>query len=109
MSSYWQRIAFSQTVQNLELLSRYDLNQQLFQNAMQLSEDRIEIDVSEIRDLNEHKNMLVGGVDYLFRSNEEVPAISEEVALRTDKIILYFDTNKQEINLTDDKRNYLDR
>jgi len=73
-------------------------------------EDRIEIDASEVRDLNEHKDMIVGGVDYNFRSYEEVvPAVSEEVALRTDKIILYFDTNKQEINLTDDQRNYLDR
>ncbi len=73
-------------------------------------EDRIEIEASDIRDLNEHKDMLVGGVDYMFRSNEEAaPVVSEEVALRTDKIILYFDTNEQEINLTDDQRNYLDR
>ena len=73
-------------------------------------EDRIEIDASEIRDLNEHKDMIVGGVDYRFRSyEEEIPAVSEEVALRTDKIILYFETNEQEINLTDDQRNYLDR
>ncbi len=70
-------------------------------------EERIEIDASEIRDLNEHKDMIVGGVDYRFRTYEE--EVSEEVALRTDKIILYFDTNAQEINLTDEQRNYLDR
>lgn len=72
--------------------------------------ERIEVDASEIRDLNEHKNMVVGGVAYLFRTNAEAtPAVSEEVALRTDKIVLYFDTNKQEINLTAEQRNYLDR
>ena len=72
-------------------------------------EDRIEIDVSDIRDLNEHKSMIVGGVDYAFRGYESLSAETEEVALRTDKIILYFDTNKQEIDLTDEQRNYLDR
>lgn len=71
--------------------------------------ERIEVEASDVRDLNEHKEMVVGGVDYSFRSNDDTPAVTEEVALRTDKIILYFDTNKQEINLTDEQRSYLDR
>lgn len=69
-------------------------------------EDRIELEGSEIRDLAEHKNMLVGGVDYYFK--ESIEPIMDEVALRTEKITLYFATNKKEINLDTDQRNYME-
>jgi len=74
--------------------------------GMGAPEDRIELEASEIRDLEEHKNMLVGGVDYLFKETVE-ELLLDEVALRQDKITLYFDTNKKEINLTDEQRNYM--
>ena len=73
--------------------------------------NRIELETSEIRDLAEYKNMLVGGFDYYFKDQIEETLTPEEeaVALRTDKIILYFESNEQEINLTAEQRIYLDR
>ena len=72
--------------------------------------DRIELDGGETRDLPDYKDMLVGGFDYFFKdATEEVaaPEILDEAALRSDKIILYFESNEQEINLTAEQRNYL--
>jgi len=73
--------------------------------------NRIELEASETRDLAEYKNMLVGGFDYYFKDQIEEMLTPEEeaVALRTDKIILYFESNEQEINLTAEQRIYLDR
>jgi len=71
--------------------------------------DRIEVEASEERDLDEYKNMLVGGFDYFFKEVAEAaePEILGEAALRSDKITLYFESNEQEINLTAEQRNYL--
>ena len=79
--------------------------------TMGAPEDRIELEASETRNLDEYKNMLVGGFDYYFKDVvEEVLSPEEEaVALRTDKIILYFESNEQKINLTAEQRSYLDR
>jgi OOP family OmpA-OmpF porin len=64
--------------------------------------NRIEIDASQIENLQEHKNQLVGGVNYLFK------AVAVEKALRADKITLRFATNKQEINITEEQRIYFE-
>ncbi len=71
--------------------------------------DRIELEGSETRDLRAYKNMLVGGFDYFFKAATEIaePEILGEAALRSDKIILYFESNEQEITLTAEQRNYL--
>ena len=71
--------------------------------------DRIELDGGETRDLQDYKNMLVGGFDYFFKDATEIaePEILGEAALRSDKITLYFESNEQEINLTAEQRNYL--
>ncbi|MFK7981451.1 MAG: OmpA family protein [Saprospiraceae bacterium] len=71
--------------------------------------DRIVLEASEQRDLQDYKNMLAGGFDYMFKDLEVAtePEILGEAALRSDKITLYFESNEQEINLTSKQRNYL--
>ena len=71
--------------------------------------DRIELEASEQRDLQDYKNMLAGGFDYMFKDLEVAaePEILGEAALRSEKITLYFESNEQEINLTPEQRNYL--
>lgn len=71
--------------------------------------DRIELEGGEIRDLPDYKNMLAGGFDYFFKETMEAPELTAlgEAELRSDKIILYFESNEQEINLTAEQRNYL--
>ena len=65
-------------------------------------ENRIQLEPSDIRDLQEYKNKLVGGIDYNFKAE----AVEER--LRANNITLYFDTNKQEINLSEDQRIYFE-
>ena len=70
-------------------------------------EGQIEMEASNIQDLDEYDSKLVGGVDYYFK--EAYSPEVESAALRAENITLYFDTNKREINLTSEQRAYLDR
>lgn len=88
-------------------IARAEKVKQLFVD-MGAPAERIELEASETRALEDYNNLVVGGVDYFFKETMAEP-VTEEVALRTDKIILYFDTNKKEINLTAEQRSYLDR
>lgn len=66
-------------------------------------EGRIDLEASDLRDLQDYDEMVVGGVDYNFSE------ITVEEGLRAEGIILRFATNKQEINLDAQQQNYFER
>ena len=67
--------------------------------------EQIELEASLTTDLAEYNGLNVEGVRYDFRETE----VSEAAALQMDNITLYFDTNKQNIELSDSQRRYLER